>query len=65
MEVAKAIKNPTEQQGFRNSYLRDGRAFIRWLSWLENKLMKENREVGEWAASQTLARFRAQEELYM
>lgn len=28
VEVAKAIKNPVEQQGFRNAYLRDGRATV-------------------------------------
>ena len=65
VEIAKGIKNPTEQQGFRNAYLRDGRAMIRWMSWLETKLIKENRQLGEWAAGQALARFRAQEALFV
>ena len=65
VEVAKAIKNPIEIQGYRNCYLRDGRAMVRWLSWLGTKLMKENREIGEWAAGQTLARFRMREDLFV
>jgi hypothetical protein len=29
VDIAKAVKNETEQQGFRNAYLRDGRATVR------------------------------------
>ncbi|ORX38297.1 peptidase M24, structural domain-containing protein [Kockovaella imperatae] len=65
VELAKAIKNPTEQEGFAAAYLRDGRAMVRWFSWLETKLMKEGRELGEWSAGQALIRFRAQEDLYV
>lgn len=57
-----AIKNATEQEGFRQSYLRDGRAMVRWIAWLQGLLLKEKREVGEWAAVQTLTRYRRQEE---
>jgi Xaa-Pro aminopeptidase len=63
-------------QNFRNAYLRDGRAMVsfphpqlpnsqvRWLSWLEDKLVKENKEIGEWAAAAVLTRFRRQENMY-
>lgn len=62
VDIAKAVKNPTEIKGFRKAYTRDGRAMVKWLAWLEDKLLNEKRPVGEWAAAQTLYRFRAQEE---
>ena len=46
----------------RAAYLRDGRAYVRWISWLEGKIMKEKRDVGEWAAAMALGRFRRSEE---
>ncbi len=39
-------------------------AQVRWMAWLEGKLLKEERPVGEWAAGQSLNRFRRQEELF-
>ncbi|WWD19234.1 hypothetical protein CI109_103692 [Kwoniella shandongensis] len=62
VDKLKAIKNPVEQQGYRNAYLRDGRAMVRWMAWLEKTILKEERKVGEWAAAQTLTRYRAKEE---
>ncbi|CAD6568445.1 MAG: hypothetical protein TREMPRED_004541 [Tremellales sp. Tagirdzhanova-0007] len=64
VDIAKAVKNPVEQQGFRNAYLRDGRAMVRWMAWLDTKLVKEQRSLGEWVAVQTLTRFRRQEEMF-
>ncbi|WVF67507.1 hypothetical protein IAT40_002263 [Kwoniella sp. CBS 6097] len=60
----KGVKNTTEQQGFRNAYLRDGRAMVRWMAWLEKTILKEQRKVGEWAAAQTLTRYRRKEEFF-
>jgi Xaa-Pro aminopeptidase len=48
----------------RQAYLRDGRAMVRWMSWLEGKILKEKREVGEWAAAMALGRFRRDEEYF-
>lgn len=78
IEEAKAIKNDDEIQGMRNAYLRDGRATVsfqhlsvsseklmkqvRFLSFLNEKLLKEKRPVGEWAAGQILTRYRRQED---
>ncbi|KAK8854626.1 hypothetical protein IAR55_003365 [Kwoniella newhampshirensis] len=64
VDKIKGVKNPVEQQGFRNAYLRDGRAMVRWMAWLEKTILKEERKVGEWAAAQTLTRYRAKEELF-
>ncbi|WWC90545.1 uncharacterized protein L201_005481 [Kwoniella dendrophila CBS 6074] len=60
----KGVKNDTEIQGFRNAYLRDGRAMVRWMNWLEKILVQDQKKVGEWAAAQTLTRFRGREELF-
>lgn len=35
---------------------------VRFLSFMNDKLLKEKRPVGEWAAGQMLTRFRRQEE---
>ncbi|ORY29687.1 peptidase M24, structural domain-containing protein [Naematelia encephala] len=61
VETLKGVKNPTEQQGFRNAYLRDGRAMVRWMAWLDWKTNQEKRPVREWAAAQVLTRFRREE----
>ncbi len=37
---------------------------VRWMAWLEGKILKEERPVGEWAAAQTLARFRRREDMF-
>ncbi|WWC71379.1 uncharacterized protein I206_105334 [Kwoniella pini CBS 10737] len=64
VDKLKGVKNATEIQGFKNAYLRDGRAMVRWMSWLETMLLQEKKKVGEWAAAQTLTRFRAKEEFF-
>lgn len=64
VDVLKAVKNPVEQQNFRNAYLRDGRAMVRWLAWLEKMLLKNGKKVGEWAAAQGLTRERRKEDYF-
>ncbi|WWC63493.1 uncharacterized protein I303_106096 [Kwoniella dejecticola CBS 10117] len=64
VDKLKGVKNITEIQGFRNAYLRDGRAMVRWMAWLEKMLLQEKKKVGEWAAAQTLTRFRGREEMF-
>ncbi|WVN86205.1 uncharacterized protein L203_101366 [Cryptococcus depauperatus CBS 7841] len=64
VDTLKAIKNSVEQQNFRNAYLRDGRAMVRWLAWLEKILVNDGRKVGEWAAAQALTRERKKEDLF-
>lgn len=34
----KAIKNPIEVEGFRQSHIRDGAALVRYFAWLEEQL---------------------------
>ncbi|WVW85428.1 hypothetical protein I302_107466 [Kwoniella bestiolae CBS 10118] len=64
VDKLKGVKNETEIQGFKNAYLRDGRAMARWIAWLEKILVQEKKKVGEWAAAQTLTRYRRREELF-
>jgi Xaa-Pro aminopeptidase len=56
------VKNATEIEGFRQAYLRDGRAMVRWMAFLEDKMLNQGRPVGEWAAAQVLLRYRREEE---
>ena len=62
VDVIKGVKNNTEIEGARNAYLRDGRAMVRWMAWLEQKILRDARPVGEWVAAQGLLRYRKLEE---
>ena len=53
MERTKAVKNPTEQKGIRDSGIRDSVARVRHLTWLENEI-KNNRQVNETEAADQL-----------
>ncbi|KAL7422335.1 hypothetical protein Q5752_002981 [Cryptotrichosporon argae] len=64
VDAAKALKNDVELQGFRNAYLRDGVAMVRWLAWLEQKIVKEKKDLGEWTAAQMLNKIRARDPLF-
>ena len=55
----KALKNPTEQQGFRRAMERDGVAMVRMLRWLE-----ENPRQTELSVAQKLESLRAEGENY-
>ena len=56
--LAKAIKNPAEQQGHRDAQARDGAAMVRFLHWLEGEAPKGT--VDELGAAAKLAAFRAE-----
>ena len=57
--LAKAIKNPVEQQGHRDAQARDGAAVSRFLRWLEVEAPKGG--VDELSAAAKLAAFRAED----
>jgi Xaa-Pro aminopeptidase len=57
--LAKAIKNPVEQQGHRDAQARDGAAVSRFLRWLEIEAPKGG--VEELSAAAKLAAFRAED----
>ncbi|TNY17118.1 Creatinase/aminopeptidase [Rhodotorula diobovata] len=57
----KALKNPTEVQGFRDCHVRDGVALVRYFSWLEGELVgKGRRDLREYEAALRLEEFRKQ-----
>lgn len=58
--LAKAIKNPAEQQGHRDAQARDGAAVTKFLRWLEVEAPKGG--VDELSAAARLQAFRAEDE---
>lgn len=57
----KAIKNPVEQDGFRECHKRDATALVRYFQWLENELVNlKNKTLTEAAAADKLEAFRAE-----
>lgn len=58
----KAIKNPREQQGFRESHIRDAVAMTKYFSWLQHEL-EHGGDLNEWTAALQLDKYRAAEEL--
>ncbi|MFN3865021.1 MAG: aminopeptidase P family protein [Erythrobacter sp.] len=58
--LAKAIKNPVEQQGHRDAQARDGAAVVKFLRWLENEGPKG--AVDELAAAARLQALREEDE---
>lgn len=60
----KACKNPTEIQGMRNAYRRDGIAWARWASWLEEQIVVKKRQINEYDAALALEKERRQLDNY-
>jgi Xaa-Pro aminopeptidase len=63
VERTKAVKNPTEQKGVRDSGIRDSVARVRHLTWLENEI-KNNRQVNETQAAEQLEYYYLQEDYF-
>jgi Xaa-Pro aminopeptidase len=55
--IEKAIKNPTELQGFRNCSLRDAAALVEYFAWLADYLA-QGKQISEFEAAQQLLEFR-------
>ncbi|KAI0646026.1 Creatinase/aminopeptidase [Trametes meyenii] len=64
IEEMKAVKNETELHGLKNAYVRDGAAFVRWLAWLEEKMV-QGYDITEWEAAWRLTEYRRKNKLYM
>lgn len=63
VELTKAIKNPTEQQGMRDCGVRDSVARVRHLTWLEKQL-NNNVSINETRSAEELERFQSEEALF-
>lgn len=61
IEDLKAIKNATELEGARSAHLKDGRALVRFFSWLEDQLVNKSELIDEVAADEQLTKFRKTE----
>ncbi|KAK1222258.1 hypothetical protein PQX77_014891 [Marasmius sp. AFHP31] len=61
--VLKAIKNPVERDGFRQSHIRDGAALARYFAWLEESLAA-GEVLTEWQGSEKLEGFRSELDLF-
>ncbi|KAI9483859.1 MAG: peptidase M24, structural domain-containing protein [Benjaminiella poitrasii] len=60
----KAIKTKEELEGMRACHLRDGAALVRYLSWLEGKLLS-GVKLSEVEGADRLEQFRAEQERYV
>ncbi|KAF8520939.1 putative Xaa-Pro aminopeptidase P [Hysterangium stoloniferum] len=60
---AKAIKNETEMEGFRQCHIRDGVALARYFAWLEETL-NNNESVSESQAATKLEEYRSELDLF-
>ncbi|MEO5788219.1 aminopeptidase P family protein [Gelidibacter sp.] len=56
--LMKAVKNETEQEGFRTVMVRDGVAMVKFLHWLTHTVGKE--EMDEYSIGKKLLEFRAE-----
>lgn len=65
IEDFKSIKNDVELQGARKAHLKDGRALIKFFSWLENELNNKIELIDECQANDQLTNFRKEEEHFV
>ncbi|KAH3674930.1 hypothetical protein WICMUC_002950 [Wickerhamomyces mucosus] len=65
IDFFKSVKNPIEIKGFEKAHLKDGFALIKFFSWLENELVKEDSLVDEYVAASKLIDFRKEQEHYV
>ena len=61
-QLIKAIKNQIEISGIRNAHLRDGAAVCKFLAWIDQNA--PDGSVSELSASDTLEKFRSQNDLF-
>ncbi|KAK1926245.1 peptidase M24, structural domain-containing protein [Papiliotrema laurentii] len=64
VEEAKAKKNATEVEGFRQSHIRDGAALCRYFAWLEEVLGRDEQWT-EYDAATVLENYRRENKLFM
>lgn len=60
----KSCKNATELTGMRNAYRRDGLAWARWASWLEDQIVNRKAHIDEHGAVLALEAERRKLDLY-
>lgn len=58
VELQKSIKNETELKGAQIAHLKDGRALIKFLAWLEHEVVEKGELIDEITADEKLTEFR-------
>lgn len=61
----KAIKNTTEIEGTKKAQIKDGRALVKFFSWLEQQLVVKDELIDEVVADDKLTEFRKMEEEFV
>ena len=61
----KSVKNKTEIENFSKAQLKDAVAIVRFFAWLEDKLVRGEGLIDEYAAGEKLIEFRQEQEHYM
>lgn len=64
VDDVKAVKNSVELEGLRHAYIRDGAAYVRWLAWIEQKML-QGYDITEYEAAWRLTEFRRSGKHYM
>ncbi|KAJ1034480.1 hypothetical protein NDA18_001340 [Ustilago nuda] len=62
--LRKAIKNHVELQGFRDSHIRDGAAWVKWAAWLEDHVKVRREKIDECEAAVKFQEIRKKQHLY-
>lgn len=66
VEHIKAVKNPTEMQGMRNSNIKSCASLVQYFAWFEDHLKNNpDSDMTEYSAAKKLEEFRKTRELYM
>ncbi|KAK6461049.1 X-Pro aminopeptidase [Scheffersomyces coipomensis] len=65
IEEIKSIKNEVELEGAKIAHLKDGRAIIKFLAWLEDQLINYQELIDEITADEKLSEFRKEEENFV
>lgn len=60
----KGVKSERETQGMKACHVRDGKAVVRYLAWLELQLKSGRTDLTEWSAALQLERFRSEEQYF-
>jgi len=62
---AKSIKNEAELEGLRRCHLRDARALITFLCWIEERIQGGDTSLNEWVVAQKLDSLRGEQDLFV
>lgn len=65
VELQKSIKNETELKGAQIAHLKDGRALIKFLAWLEHEVVEKGELIDEITADEKLTEFRQKEDNFV